>query len=278
MADADPLVAALVAVAALLLLGAAVVALRAVLDARGAGMASVAVLAPLAEGARLVRRRAARARPAVIAGGALLLLAPVVRVLALPLAGPALLGASPGLGWFVVADALWWLGAGLLVGRRVVPAALAVEAPMLLALATPAVAAGSVRIADVAAGRLGLPLAAEAPVAFLLLLVVGGVLLPWAVRPSVGALGGTARLLAGAGAAAQIVAASVTASLLLLGAGPGVPLLVVATAVLTGVLVLAERRFPALALGRLARLGLTVLLPLGAVQLGIVLVLTLLAR
>src|SRR5689334_7246745 len=223
MADADPLVAALVAVAALLLLGAAVVALRAVLDARGAGMASVAVLAPLAEGARLVRRRAARARPAGIAGGALLLLAPVVRVLALPLAGPALLGAAPGLGWFVVADALWWLGAGLLVGRRVVPAALAVEAPMLLALATPAVAAGSVRITDEAAGRLGLPLAAEAPVAFLLLLVVGGVLLPWAVRPAVARLGGAARLLAGAGTAAQVVAASVTASLLLLGAGPGVP-------------------------------------------------------
>ncbi|GAA2752600.1 hypothetical protein [Amnibacterium kyonggiense] len=278
MAEIGPVVAALLAVVTLLLLGAAVVALRAALDARGTGMTSIAVLAPLAEGARLVRTRTARARPAEVVGGALLLLAPAVRVLALPLAGPALLGAAPGLGWFVVADAIWWVGAGLLAGRRVLPAALALEAPLLLALASPAVAVGSVRITDVAAGRLGLPLAVEAPVAFLLILVVGGVLLPWAVQPATARLGGSARLLAGAGAAAQVVAASATASLLLLGAGPGVPLLVAATAILGGVLVLAARRFPVLALGRLARLGVVALLPLAAVQLGIVVALSLLAR
>lgn len=278
MAETGSVVAAAVAVVALLLLGAAVVALRAALDARGTGMASVALLAPLAEGARLVRTRAAGTRPAEVVAGALLLLSPVVRVLALPLAGPAPLGTAAGLVWFVVADLVWWAGAALLVGRRGVAAAIALEAPVLLALAAPAVAVGSVRITDLAAGSLGLPLAVEAPVAFLLLLVVGGVLLPWAVQPAVARLGGSARLLAGAGAAAQVVAGASTASVLLLGAGPGAPLLVAATVTLSGALVLAARRFPVLPPRRLARLGVAVLLPLAAAQLGVVVVLTLLAR
>lgn len=269
-------VQAVLAVVVLLALGAAIAALRAALDARGTGVAAIAVLAPLAETARLVRARSTGAGPREVVGGGLLLLAPVLRVLALPAAGSVLLGPL-GLGWFVVADAIWWIGAGLLVGRRAIPAALALEAAVLPALAAPAVAAGTVRIADAAAGRPGLPPAAEAPVAALLLLVVGGVLLPWAVLPAVARLGGVARLLAEAGAASQLVAASATASLLL-GLGPAAGPLVVATAVLSAALVVAARRFPVLSLPRLARLGVAVLVPLAAVQLGVVIALTLLAR
>ncbi|MGT2426420.1 hypothetical protein [Amnibacterium kyonggiense] len=279
MADAGPVVAALAAVVALLLLGAVVVSLRAVLDARGAGMASIAVLAPLAEGARLVRRRAVggRAGWAPVAAGALLLVSPVVRVLALPIAGPAPLGAAPGPIWSVVADAIWWAGAALLVGRRVLPAAVALEAALVAALAATATALGGAGSAGAPLGRLGVPPAAEAPVAFLLLVVGGGVLLPWAVRPAVSRLGGVARLLAGAGLAAQPVAAAATGALLLLGPGPRASLLAVVAVLLACALVLAERRFPVLSLPRLVRLGARVLVPLAAVQLGIVLALALLA-
>ena len=120
-----------------------------------------------------------------------------------------------------------------------------------------------------------LPLAAEAPVAFLLLLVVGGVLLPQAVAGPVDGLGGAARLLAGAGRAAQPVSAAATASMLLLGTDDGWTWL--AASLLAAVLVVVSRRFPVLSTPRLVRLALTVLLPLAVVQLAIVVALSALA-
>lgn len=263
---------AAVAVVALLVLGPGAVALRGVLDGLRIGIpASIAVLAPLAEGARLVRRWGVRSGARPVLAGATLVVATLLRVLVPALAGPL------GIGGFLVADAVWWAG-GLLLARRrrrFLIGALALEAPLVVVVAAPAVAAGGVRIGAVAAAQQGLPFAATMPVAFLLLLAVVGVLLPWAVQADVRRLGGTARLLGGAALAAQPVSAAAAASVLFLGLGAGWA--VVATALLTAVVVVAERWFPRPALARLTRVSLAVLLPLGAVQLAIVVVLAVLA-
>lgn len=245
-----------VAVAVLLVLAAGVVALRAVLDGARVGVpASIAVLAPVSEAARLLRTRA-RVRPVV--GGAGLLGASVLRVVALDLPNAVL--------WFVAADLLLWVAGALLVrgaGFRYLGRAMAVEVPLLLALAVPSVAASS-----------DPPPGVEAPVAALLT-AAGGVLLPWAVAPrDVGS--GAGRLLVGVGLAAQPVSAAAVAAALFLPAGPA--WLSGGTVALTLLLVLVARRFPTLRPPLVARLSLRVLLPLAAVQLAIVVALTLLAR
>jgi hypothetical protein len=255
---------AAIAVLAVLVLGAGVVALRAVLDGLRTGLpASIAVLAPLGEGARLLRTRSvgARTRPGPVVAGVLLLIPPLLRVTLLGLDLPG------GVAWLVAAEAVWCVGAGMLGRWR----SIVLEPPLLLALATPVVAAGTLWIGPVR----DLPIAAEAPVAFLLLLVIGGVLQPWAIDPPVDRLGGAARLLAGAGRAAQPVSVAATASVLLLGTTSGWTWF--AAAVLAAVLVIGARRFPVLPERRLVRLALAVLLPLAVVQLGIVIALTLLA-
>lgn len=250
-----------IAVVALLVLAAGVVALRAVLDGIRLGVpASIAVLAPVSEAARLLRSRPIRARPRVlpVVGGAGLLAASVLRVVALSL--------PSAVAWFVAADLLWWVAGALLVrgaGFRYVGRAVAVELPLLLALAVPIVAAEA-----------DLPLAVEAPVA-LLLITAGGVLLPWAVAPcAVGT--GAGRLLVGAGLAAQPVSAAAVAAALFLPSG--IAWLGAGTVALTVLLVVAARRFPVLRPPLIARLSLRALLPLAAVQLAIVVALTLLAR
>jgi NADH-quinone oxidoreductase subunit H len=256
------------AVVALLVLGAAVVALQAVLDGLRTGIpASIAVLAPLAEGARLIRTRGIRSAARPVLAGAVLLVSAVLRVLVPTLAGPI------GVGGFLVADVVWWIGGLLLVQRpRFLLAALAVEGPLVLALAAPAVSAGSIGVEGVVGAQQGLPFAVTMPVALLLLLGVGGVLLPWAVLGEARHLGGAARLLVGAALAAQPVSAAAAASVLFLGLGGGWA--VVAAALLAGALVVLARGFPRLGLRRLSRIALAVLLPLALVQLAVVIVLT----
>jgi NADH-quinone oxidoreductase subunit H len=228
------------------------------------------VLAPLAEAARLLRARSARSGAAPGVAGALLLAAAVLRVLVPTVAG------SLGVGGYVVADGLWWVGGLLLSGRRgpFVLGALALEAPLVLALVAPAVSVRSIRVDDIVTDQQGLPLAAEMPVAFVIVLAIGGVLLPWAVQGDARRLGGTARLLVGAGLAAQPVSVAATASVLLLGLGGGWA--IAASALLTAVLVVAARRFPALRMRRLTAPALAVLLPLALVQLAVVIVLAVL--
>jgi hypothetical protein len=249
------MVEAAIGVLAVLVLGAGFVALRAVLDGLRTGLpASIAVLAPLAEGARRTRSRAVAHRPGTrpVVAAVLLLLAPLVRVVLLALPDAVL--------WLLAAEALWCGGAVLLAGWRV----LLLEPPILAALA-----------AVVVGGAGALPLAAEAPVALVLLLVVGGVLLPWSVQAPIDRLGGAARLLAGAGRALQPVSIAAAGAALLLGTRGGWTWLL--AAVLAAVLVIAARRFPVPRPPHLVRLALLVLLPLGLVQLAIVVVLRLLA-
>jgi hypothetical protein len=258
-------VAEAVALVLLIAFAGGVVALGAVLDgARSGTPASIAVLAPLAEAARHVRGRVpGTATPGRVAGAGLLV-ASVVRLLALPLDGSPLLGAPLGTGWVLVADAVWWCAAALLVEpgarRRLAVCALALEAPLVVALATRLLAVGA-----------GVPVGVEAPVALLLVVVVGGALLPWAVRGRAGAR----PLLVRVGLAAQPVSAAAVAAALLLGGTGGV--LVLETAVMTALVVVVSRRFPVLSRPRLARLGSTVLLPLALLQLGAVAVLARLA-
>lgn len=269
------------ALVVLALLGAGAAALRAVLDGGRVGVpASVSVVAPLAEAARLLRRRApgrSTSRRPVVAGTALLGAA-ALRVLALPIAGAPLLGGSFGLLWLVVADAVWWAGATVLAERgdrgRSVLRAVALEAPLVVALATPAVAAGSLRAPDLLAAQQSLPFAAEAPVALLIALVAGGLLLPAALPAR-----GTARPLVAAARAVQPVSAAGVAAVLLLGAGgspSGAVLLVPVAALLAALVVAVAQRLPVLRPQRLVELSAVVLLPLALVQLGVVAVLTLL--
>jgi NADH-quinone oxidoreductase subunit H len=279
---------ALLGVLTLLVLGAGLVALRAVLDGRGQGAsASIAVLAPAAEGARLLRSRPwhERAGTRALIAGAALLLSSVVRVLALPMVGPALLGPPLGVGWFVVADVVWWAAGAVLADggrgalRRFLLRAAAVEVPLLIALAAPIVAARSLAVADVRAAQRDLPLAAEAPVAFVLALVVAGVLLPWVIGDRAAGTGPD-RLLVAAGLAGQPVAAAAVAGVLFLGgggSGTGAAWLLGETAVLAALLVVVTRRFPVLRPHLVARLSVLVLLPLAIVQLAVVVALALLA-
>lgn len=273
---------ALIALVALLLLGAGATALGAVLDGRRVGVpGSLSLVAPLAEAARLLRsRRPASATRIPVLAGAGLLVATAVRVLALPIAGAPLLGGPVGLTWLAVADLVWWTAGALLVDRGAVRRhllrALAIEAPLLVALAIPVLAAGSLRAVDVLTAQRSLPFAVEAPVAFLLVLVVGGVLVPDAVETR-GT--GTARFLVAAAHAVQPVSAAAVAAVLLLGTGgspAGSLALAAQTALLAAAVVVVAGRFPALRPPRLAELALRLLLPLALVQLGVVVALTLL--
>ncbi|RIX30815.1 NADH-quinone oxidoreductase subunit H [Amnibacterium setariae] len=271
----DAVLTGVLAAGALLVLGLGVAALRAVLDGVRLGVpASIAVLGPAADAARCLRTRPSRgaARPTV--AGALLLASALVRVLALPVLAAPLLGGPLGIGWLVVADAVWLLGLGLLDRRRLLPA-LAVEPALLLALAVPVVSTGSLDATRIVQAQ-SLPVGIAAPVAVVVLLVAAGALLPEAVpRPGRGPAG----LLVSAALAAQPVAAAATAAVLLLGlGGPGGALPLAAVVIVLGaLLVLLQRRFPVPRPRRLAGFALAVLLPLAAVQLAVVVALALLA-
>lgn len=269
------------ALLALPLLAGGTAALRAVLDGRAARVpASIAVLAPASEAAR-----ALRTLPLLAAGGAAMRVAAlvtivvaVVRVLLLPLDGAPALVTPLGVGAFVLLDLVCW-GAWWAVERhrRLPLHAVAVELPVLLALAGPAVAAGSLRADAIAAAQRDLPFAVQMPGALLVLVAVLGLLAPWSAplrtppRPA-----GLDGLLLRAARAVGLVSGLATASALLLGGG-----LVrtgAATVLLLVVVEVVARRLPVLRDGRGARAAVGVLLPLAALQLAVVVALALLAR
>jgi NADH-quinone oxidoreductase subunit H len=278
----------LLAVPALLLLTGGAVAVRAVLAGRATGLpASLAVLAPAAEAARAVRTL-----PPLPPGGAAvrigavgLLATAVARVLLLPLGGTPLLDPPAGLPAWLVLDLLAWLCWAPL-GRhrgalgRLVLQAVAVELPVAAALAAPAVAAGTVRIAAVT-GQEGPPAALQMPVAPLVLLAVLGLLAPWSapLAPSRPA-SGLDRLLLGTGRAAALVAGLAGVAAVFLGrtADPaGLLRLVVATVLLVLLVEVAARRFPVLRDEQPSVVAIAVLLPLALLQLAVVAALALLA-
>ena len=233
---------------AVLALGAA--ALDGVLAARPAGQAARGPRRrPLAETARLLRQRrrttVAADVPLWRTGGAGLLVAALLMVVVVPL-GPWVLADLPvGIVWFNAMDVtvwafVWLAGWGpnaahsLVGGYRFLAQALAYELPLMFALTAPAVAAGSLRVADVAAAQHGLWFVVWMPVAFAVycLGVVGfsvwGPFAPPAGSDIAGGVlaevSGVDRLLLLAGRYALLAAGAAFAVPLFLGGGAG-PLL-----------------------------------------------------
>ena len=290
----------------LLVLAAAVVAFGAVLDARLAGApAGTAVLAPIAETARLLRqgrRTIAGADPLLQRiGGTGLLVAAALQVVIVPLGPVVPADLAVGVVWFNAIDVLlwafWWLlgwGAdsaySLIGGHRLLGQAISTELPLMFALTAPAVAAGSLRMTDIEAAQRDLWFAVSMPVAFVTMLaavVAFSAWGPFAVTAGrdiasgvLAELSGPDRLLAQAGRAALLVAGAAVSVPLFLGGGAG-PLLpawawvLVKTLLVAAVLVAVSRLLPAIRPERLAEVAWLVVLPLVLLQVLVVAVVAL---
>jgi NADH-quinone oxidoreductase subunit H len=283
------------AVPAALLLGmVAVVAASAdaVLVARRDGVdVRAGAIAPLAETARLLRQRR-RVTPAadgplwrVGRGG--LLVAALLMVAVVPWGSWVPADLPVGVVWFNAVDVTVWAFVWLagwgpnaafsLVGAyRFLAQALAYELPLMFALTAPALAAGSLRVADVAAAQQGLWFALWMPVAFAVYcLGVLGFAVWGPLAPPMGGdiaggvlaeVSGPDRLLLLAGRYALLAAGAVFAVPLFLGGGAG-PLLpgwlwvLVKALVLVVALIAVGRRLPTLRPDRFLELGWMVLLP-----------------
>ncbi len=255
---------------------------------------------PVAESARLLRqrRRTTIGADALLwrIGGIGLVLTPLVMLAVVPLGPAPVLDSPVGVVWFNAADVLVWAfvwlvgwGAnsvyGLVGGYRFLASALTYELPLMFALTTPAVAAGSLRVSDLVAAQQSLPYALWMPVAFLITCVgvvgfsVWGPLSPAAGRDLAGGvlaeLSGPDRLLVQAGRYLLLVAGAAFVVAVFLGGGNG-PLLpgwawtLVKTAVLTAVLVAVRRRAALLRPDRFLEVGWLVLLPAALLQLLVV--------
>lgn len=245
--------------------------------------------APTLAADRLLGRTAVVALPVV----ALLMVA------LLPLGGFRLADSAVGLVWFNALDvmvwALFWLiGWGpnsvypLIGGYRFLAQAMSYELPLMFAITTPAVAAHSLRFADIVAAQQGLWFVVWMPVAFVVfcLGVVGFSLLPPLNHPGgvdiaggVGAeLTGLARVLVGAGRYLLLTAGSATAATMFLGGGAGPVLpagvwLVVKTVVVACTLVTLRTLVPTIRADRFVEVGWLVLIPATLLQLLLVSVL-----
>lgn len=252
---------------------------------------------PLADGLRLLlqRRRTTLAPDALlwrVAGGSLLVIA-VLMLAVVPLGGHVLSDLPVGVVWFNAMDvlvwaALWLLGWGpnsavaLVGGYRFLAQALAYELPLMFALTTPAVAAGSLRVTDVVAAQHGHWNVVAMPVAFAVYLLCV-VAFSWygpLAAPAAGDLAGGVlaelsgpdRLVVLAGRWALLVAGAAFGVPLFLGGGGG-PLLpgalwsVLKTAAVLALLVGVRRRLPLLRAERAMEVGWLVLLPLTLGQL-----------
>ncbi|WP_153505444.1 NADH-quinone oxidoreductase subunit H [Cumulibacter manganitolerans] len=277
--------------AALLLAAAAVLA--AMLDGvlAAPGRRSRGAVAPLLEVARLLRQRRRRTVAADLLlwriGVYGLIPVALLMVTVVPLGSRVLLDSPIGVVWFnaldVVMWALVWLAgwgpnavSGLVGGYRFLAQALAYELPLMFALVAPAVAAGSLRIGDVAAAQSGLWYVVWMPVAFVVYCL--GVLAfsvrgPFATAAGpdlsggvLAELSGVDRLMFLAGRYALLAAGAAVAVPLFLGGGAG-PLLpawawvLVKTAVLLALLVAVRRRVPALRPDKLLEAAWVIVLP-----------------
>ena len=300
MADAATLVTgwglvpAVVAVLVVgLSLGLAVAAVdRAVL--LGGGLE--AVLAPLREGTRLLleQRRTTLApdpllwRSGVTAIPAFALLAWAV----VPIGGRTLWSTSADLVWFNAMEALLWAAVWLVGwgpnavhalsgGYRFLAQGLAYELPLMFALITVGLAAGSLRTADVVAAQDGLWFVATMPVAFVVFVTSAAAFAFWgpfgapagadAAGGVMSELSGVDRLLVQVGRAVFLGSAAAMASALFLGGGAG-PLLpgpvwqLLKTLAVIAALVWVGRRLPVLRPDRTVEVGWMVLVPLTLLQ------------
>lgn len=289
------------AAALLLTVATAAAALDGGLAARAGGRPLAdGLLTPAAETARLFRQRrrttVAADLPLQRIGGAGLLTAALLMVTVVPFGRWTVADLAVGVVWFNAMDvllwaALWLAGWGpnsvhpLVGGHRFLAQALSYELPLMFALTTPAVAAGSLRLGDLVAAQSGLWFAVWMPVAFAVF--CAGVLAFSAWGPFGAALGGGAaggvlaesagvdRWLVAAGRYALLTAGAAFGVTAFLGGGHG-PLLpawlwvLVKTGLLLAVLVALRRRLPVVRPERLAVPAWLVVLPLVLLQLLVV--------
>nr|WP_244295437.1 complex I subunit 1 family protein [Micromonospora orduensis] len=273
--------------AAGVLLGVALAAaaLAGLLDPAGGSTLARRAGRPVWETARLLRQR----RRGVVAADTLLwrlglagpLVVALLMVVVVPLGDRVAADLPVGVVWFNAMDVLLWAAVwlagwgsnsayGLVGGYRFLAQALGYELPLMFALTAPAVAAGSLRIADVVAAQRELWFVVWMPVAFLVFLgavlafsmsgpfaypdgrdVAGGVL----TEPS-----GVDRLILLAGRYALLAAGAATAVALFLGGGSG-PLLpawlwsLVKTLAVVAALVALRGRVPVLRADRVMRVA-----------------------
>lgn len=271
------------------------VALEAALSARAHG-ASGGWVAPVARTARLLRQRR---RTTVAAdtllwriGSAGLLVGAFAMVAVIPLGRWTLADLDVGVVWFNAVDVMVWAmvwlagwGANsthsLVGGYRLLAHGLAYELPLMFALVAPAIAAGSLRVGEVAAAQEGLWFVVWMPVAFLVYLIgVTGFSVWGPFAPALSAdiaggvlseLSGVDRLVFLAGRYAFLTAGAAFAVPLFLGGGAGPVLpgwawsLVKTVAVLT-VLVWLRRKLPMFRPDRFMEIGWVVLLPAAVLQ------------
>jgi len=259
---------------------------------RGAGILAGGWSAPLAETARLMRQRRRTLVAADVllwrTGGAALLVVALLKVVVVPVDGSALADLAVGVVWFNAMDvtvwaAVWLTGWGansahaLIGGYRFLAQGLAYELPLMFALTAPAVAAGSLRLAEVeAAQQGGAWFVLWMPVAFAVYclgVVAFSVWGPLSVAAGVDLAGGVLselsgvdRLLVLAGRYALLAAGAAFAVPMFLGGADG-PLLpgwawfALKTVLLLSVLVVLRHRLPALRPDRFVEVGWLVLLP-----------------
>jgi NADH-quinone oxidoreductase subunit H len=224
----------------------------------------------------------------------------VLALAVVPLGDRAPVDLGVGVVWFNAMEvvawfAVWVVGWGpnaatsLAGGYRVLPLGLAYELPHMLAIITPAIAAGSLSPGVIAAAQHDLWYAVWMPAAFLLYLLSVAAMAFWG--PFAAPLGrdlaggaaaehaGLDRLLLLAGRWMLLTAAAAMAVPLFLGGGapppitgpdpfPGLPVLwfAVKLVVVLGLLLALRRAVPMLRMARFATLAWTVLVPLAVAQ------------
>ena len=230
-----------------------------------------------------------------IGGGGLAVIA-VLMVAVIPFGDVIFVDLPVGVVWFNAMDvmlwALWWLlgwGANsaytLVGGYRFLAQALAYEIPLMFALATPAVAAGSLRVDDIVSAQSGLWFAVWMPASFLIFVISIAAFSSWGPFASASApdvaggvlaeLSGPDRLIVLAGRWMVLAAGSAFAVPMFLGggAGPFLPAglwVVVKTVLVFAALIGARRVVPIIRPQQLVEVGWIVVLPIALVQLLIV--------
>ena len=262
-------------------------------------------LAPLRESTRLLfeqRRTTLAPDPLLWRAGVTAI--PVLALLSLavvPIGGRTLWSTSADLVWFNAMEALLWAAVWLVGwgpnavhaltgGYRFLAQGLAYELPLMFALITVGLAAGSLRTTDVVAAQDGLWFVATMPVAFVVFVASAAAFAFWGpfaapVAPDsaggvMSELSGVDRLLVQAGRAVFLGASAAMASALFLGGGAG-PLLpepvwhLLKTLAVVAALVWVGRRLPILRPDRTVEVGWMVLVPLSLLQTLVVAVLVL---
>lgn len=261
---------------------------------RGGGLRPV-VDVPRAVVRELLRQRRSTLAPDLLLwrlGGASVLVLAVLTLAVVPVGGRTLVSTSADLVWFNAMEAMLWaavwlIGWGpnavhaLVGGYRFLAQGLAYELPLMFALITAGLAAGSLRTTDVVAAQANLWFVVSMPLSFLVFVASAAAFAFWGpfaapAAPDVAGgvvseLSGVDRLVVQGGRSVFLGSAAAMASALFLGGGSG-PLLpgwawhLVKTVCVLVLLVVAGRRLPVLRPDRVMDVAWVVVLPASVLQ------------